>query len=352
MLPDFFRLIGSDRYLAPEEVSRATGPHALVGAAWDVYARDFHRFTGATLDPQFDRLSHPGTLTGRVRLDPDTTVLVAGTGPSLLASMHGVKRVRGHVRIFTSPEGAAMLAGYGVKADLVLVDPASSVSPKSGAAVAADWRTPRELLAGVSPELLFVPAASPTWGVWPATAVAMAVDAGASRVAIVGFDESSHAGRRPDEARAPLLELIARLAPFTAFDCGGVSVPARGWVAASVHEVAGNPVSGRLEMSLWRAASREERALLLREELAELAPILDRARELSASTTLADGTIGEVIAWREQPRVRVLLQESLGVSLLPRLWRLGADQSYGRSRRVRLALSEIVAQADAFAAAA
>jgi hypothetical protein len=92
--------------------------------------------------------------------------------------------------------------------------------------------------------------------------------------------------------------------------------------------------------------------MLLRDELAELAPILERARELSASTTLSDEASGEVIGWREQPRVRVLLQESLGVSLLPRLWRLGADQSFGRTRRVRLALSEIVAQADAFAAAA
>ncbi len=352
MLPDFFRLIGSDRFLAPDEVTRATGPHALLGSAWEVYTRDFHRFTGASLDPQFRRLLHPGTQTGRVRLDAGTTVLVAGTGPSLLNAMHGVKRVRGHVRIFTSPEGAAMLAGYGVKTDLVLMDHASSVGPRGGPMVAADWRTRRELLAGVSSESLFVPAASPTWGVWPATAVAMAVDAGASRVAIVGFDEGATLGRRPHQGRAALLELIARLAPFTAFDCGGTVAPARGWVAASVHEVAGNPVSGRLETSLWRASGRDERAMLLRDELAELAPILERARELSASTMLSDEATGEVIGWREQPRVRVLLQESLGVSLLPRLWRLGADQSFGRTRRVRLALSEIVAQADAFAAAA
>jgi hypothetical protein len=352
MLPKFFRLIGSDRYLAAEEVARATGPHALIGAAWDVYASEFGRFTGATLDPRFHRLAHPATQTGRIRLDADTTVLVAGTGPSLLTAMHGVKRVRGHVRIFTSPEGAAMLAGYGVRADLVLVDPASSISAKGGSLVAADWRTPRELLTGVSTESLFVPAASPTWGVWPATAVAMAVDAGASRVAIVGLDESSTANQKRGEERVALLELIARLGTFTAFDCGGAVAPARGWVAASVHEVGGNAVSGRMDMKLWRAAGRDERALLLREELAELSGILDRARELSASTALADAAVAEVIAWREQPRLRVLLQESLGVSLLPRLWRLGADQSTGRSRRVRLALSEIVAQADAFAAAA
>ena len=74
--------------------------------------------------------------------------------------------------------------------------------------------------------------------------------------------------------------------------------------------------------------------------------------ELSACTTLPDGAISEIVGWHEQPRLRVLLQESLGVSLLPRLWRLGVDQSSGRSRRVRLAFSEITRQADAFAAAA
>ena len=205
MLPDLFRLIGSDRYLAPEEVTRATEPHALTAAAWDVYTNHFHGFTGATLDPQFHRLAHPATHTGRVRLGADTTVLVAGAGPSLRAAMHGVKRVRECVRIFTSPEGALMLGAYGVKADLVLVDPSSTVSPKGCPLVAADWRTPRELLAGVSPESLFVPAPAPTWGLWPATAVAMAADAGAARVALVGFDESSTLSQRPDEARAALL---------------------------------------------------------------------------------------------------------------------------------------------------
>jgi hypothetical protein len=256
------------------------------------------------------------------------------------------------VRIFTSPEGAAMLGVYGVKADLVLVDPLSGVSPKGCPLVAADWRTPRDLLAGVSPESLFVPAPAPTWGLWPATAVAMAADAGASRIALLGFDDPSRLSRRPDEARAALLELIARLGRFTGFDCNGTGAATRGWVAGAVHEIAGRAVAGPLETSLWRAASRDERALVLREDLAELSPVLERARELSASTTLPDSAISEVLAWREQPRLRVLLQESLGVSLLPRLWRMGPDQSVGRSRRVRLALSEITGQADAFAAAA
>jgi hypothetical protein len=175
--------------------------------------------------------------------------------------------------------------------------------------------------------------------------VALAADAGASRIALLGLDEEQ-------TALTPLLELIARLAPFTAFDCCIQGAGRRGWVPALMHEVAGTKQVGRLETSLWRAQSREERELLLRDDLAELAPILDRARRLHASAALDDGAVAEIIAWREQPRLRVLLQESLGISLLPRLWRLQPDESLARSRRVRLALSEIVSQADAFAAAA
>jgi hypothetical protein len=352
MIPDLFRLIGSDRYLSPEEVSRASEPHALMASAWDVYMTHFHGFTGATIDPQFHRLSHPATRTGRVRLGADTTVLVAGSGPSLVSAMHGVRRVRDRVRIFTSPRGAALLAGYGVEPDLVLVDPLSGRSPKGCPLVAADWRTPRDLLAGVATESLFVPTPLPTWGVWPATAVAMAADAGASRIALVGFDHPDGSASTAGEALTALLELLARLAPFTAFDCNGTSAPARGWVRASVHEIAGTPVAGALETNVWRAPSPDQRELQLRDDLSELAPVLERVRELGACAALSEAAIGEVIGWREQPRLRVLLQESLGVSLLPRLWRLGPDQAFGRSRRVRLALSEITRQADALEPAA
>ena len=93
------------------------------------------------------------------------------------------------------------------------------------------------------------------------------------------------------------------------------------------------------------------RAGQLNTELIELAPVIDRARQVLTSAASFDRAIDEVLSWRSQPRVRVLLQESLGVSLLPRLWRLGLEQSAGRSRRVRLALSELVGQADALGAA-
>ena len=170
--------------------------------------------------------------------------------------------------------------------------------------------------------------------------MAIAAEAHAARVALLGFD-----------AKAPLtalLELIARLAPFVALDCD--ATPKRGWVGASVEECAGAEIVEPLDVNLWRAPSREERAAQLRADLEELAPVLDLARQM-LTTTPAERAMDGILAWREQPRLRALLQESLGVSLLPRLWRLGLDPTAGRSRRVRLALGEIVGQAEALAVA-
>src|SRR5215207_2520020 len=95
MLPHFFHLIGSDRFLTPTEVEQAAEPHPLTASAWELYASHFQGFTGATLDPLFHRLVHPATRMGSVRLDPGTAVLVIGTGPSLLAGIDAVKEMRG-----------------------------------------------------------------------------------------------------------------------------------------------------------------------------------------------------------------------------------------------------------------
>ena len=339
MLPDLFRLIGSDRYLTPEEVERAAGPHSLTAAAWEVYASHFDRFTGATLDPQFHRLVHPATQTGRVRLGSDATVLVVGTAGTPLRQFEVVAKAREHFRIFTSPRGAGLLRQHGLVPDLVIVEdhvhPAMTQCPL----VAADWRAPRAALTGVAPEALFVPAPQLTWGIWPATAVAMAADARASRIALLGLDTE----QAPLKA---LLELIARLAPFTPLDCSEGAIP-RGWVKATVQECAGSTQHGTLETNVWGAPTPAERSEQLRADLTELAPVLKRACHFLASTRALDTCIEEAFGWREQPRIRVLLQESLGVSLLPRLWRLGPQLTAGRSRRVRLAMSEIVGQADA-----
>jgi hypothetical protein len=86
----------------------------------------------------------------------------------------------------------------------------------------------------------------------------------------------------------------------------------------------------------------EERAQQAHAELVELAPTLDRAarilglaegaREMGdiASTLALEAAMEEVLRWRYQPRVRTLIQETLGASFLPRLWRAGVAPAAGR----------------------
>jgi hypothetical protein len=380
MLPQFFRLIGSDRCLTMAQAEQATQPHPLLPAAWEVYQQHFQEFTGATLDPLVHRLSHPATRVASLDLEPDATMIVVGTGPSLRPNIAGLKRLQGRARIITSPRGAEALLPHGIVPDVVLVEHQTALDAHHSARhlgdctrnvlascplVAADWRTPSVLLTGVADESLFVPAPLPTWGLWPATAVALAVDAGVSRAALLGIDLGS-AGM-PDPAHAPLaavLALLARLAPIVALDCGAGGATKRGWMKASIDEAAGATVSGPCELRAGGAPSMAER---LRDALGSLnrhAYVVERARVLLAAataaasgsprggTTLEDGAV-ELMAWRDDADVRVFAQEVLGLSFLPRLWRLGLDASLGPSlwRPLMLATHELVCQADALAAA-
>lgn len=340
MLPDLFRLIGSDRYLAPAEVARAAEPHSAMDAAWQVYASDFGGFTGSTLDPRFHRLAHPAAHAGRLHLEPDTTVLVTGTDASLFDHVAVVKDVRRRVLIFTSTRGAEMLAAHGVTADLVVAEPHGRPAAAAGPAalVAAEWRTPAWLLAGVAPERLFVPSPVLTWGPWQAAAVAMAADAGAARIALLGIDAEG-AGEAPLKS---VLELLARLVPFTAFDVGRAGVrgaPKRGWVSATLADIPGTKLVDPLAVNLWAAPASEERVAQARQDLEALAPLRERARVAE---------IDELIAWREDPRVRVLVQEALGASILPRLWRAAGQESGRAARRPQAvrAVRELARQAD------
>ena len=370
MLPDLFRLIGSDRFLSAGEVERASGPHSGTAAAWDVYTTHFQRFTGATLDPDFARLRHPAVHTGRVKLAPDTTVLVVGADPSLDRQVAAVKALRPRVRIFTSARGAAALRGYGIEPDLVVVEYQNATAARhairqramtwnGNAVVAADWRAPATLLARIPRELLFVPSPAATWGLWQATAVAMAADAKASRIALLGVDLTDP-GDAPLKA---LLELLARLAPFTALDCTGGATPKRGWVTADVAEIAGTKVVGQLDTNWWAAPAAAARAEQAHADLVELAPTVDRAQRLLsvaesaremgdiASTLAVEAGLEEIMGWRHLPRVRVLIQETLGASFLPRLWRTGVDPSLGRALRrpLLLATHELTRRADTLA---
>jgi hypothetical protein len=378
MLPAFLPAIGSDRYLTPTEVERASQPHPHIAAAWDVYTQFFQGFTGASLDPMFHRLAHPAVNLGSVHVEADTTVLVAGTGPSLRANIDAIRRAQGHLRVFTSPRGAEALLSHGIVPDLVIVEHQTALDAHHSARhvtdamsaiagcplIAADWRTPAALLAGVHFSSLFVPASLPTWGLWPATAVAMAAAAGAERVALVGIDLGT--AERPDPAHAPLgalLGLIARVSPIVALDCGEGGARKSGWILASVDEVAGKPLPGRCEVSTHRAPSIAERREHGAQALQDIEPIASRALVLLSRALAARGrrhpgpvapledAVTEMMAWRKDAAVRTILQESLGLSFLPRLWRIGIDPSLGHAlwRPVALAMHELVQQADTLA---
>jgi len=375
MIPDVFRVIGSDRCLTAADAEAAGGAHPLTASLWEVYAQHFRCFTGATLDPQFQYLAHPATKTGVVRVRAGEVVLVVGTGPSLHAHIDALVRVRDHLRIVTSPRGAAALASHGIVPDLVLVEHQSAIHAHHTARtfgdrglsvlarcplVAADWRTPSALLSSVAPTDLFVPSRLPTWGLWPATAVAVALDAGASAVALLGIDFDLPTA--PDPAHAPLravLELLAQLAAAPTFDCGAGTFE-RGWAAARLDEIGGARVWGRLDTEVHPAPRQSQRLREARGALAELGPILERAAALEAFalkarshrgrwTPALEAGVEEIMRWREDRRVRVLLQESLGVSFLPRLWRIGIARSVGGAlwRPLLLATHELIGQARA-----
>jgi hypothetical protein len=378
VLPRFFPLVGSDRYLTRTELERAAGPHPLTESAWDVYQQHFGAFTGTTLDPLFHRLTHPGRRCGSVQLAPGTAVIIVGTGPSLRPNIAALKRLHGRARVFTSPRGAEALLPHGIVPDLVVVEHQTALDAHHSARhlgdctdevlpacplIAADWRTPAALLRGVANDALFVPSPVPTWGLWTATAAAMAIEGGASRVALLGVDLGTAA--QPDPAHQPLtalLALMARLAPIVLLDCGSGATK-RGWLKASLDEAAGAGVSGICTVALHPASSMQERFAEARRALESHSNVVERARGLLALASEArsgNACLGphlqtaadEMMAWGDDAAVRVFAQECLGLSFLPRLWRTGVDRSLDQAlwRPLMLATHELVRQADALRA--
>jgi hypothetical protein len=380
MLPEFIRLIGTDRFLSAAEVEQAAEPHPLTASAWDTYTTHFQGFTGATLDPQFHRLTHAAQRTGALRFEPGTTALVVGSGPSLRANIDVLVTLGRRFRVITSPRGAEVLLDHGVVPDLVLIEHQTALDAHHTARqsrdrstnvlgrcpmVAADWRTPGALLTGIEPDALFVPSPLTTWGLWPATAVAMAMEGGATRIGLLGVDLGTEAV--PDPIHAPLrslLELLVRPAPVTALDCGANGARKKGWIKANVEELAGERLTSPLATWLWKAPAMDERVQAAKAGLAELAPILERARTirtialdaragtLPQQANTLEAAVEEITGWSRNARTRVLLQECLGAAFLPRLWRIGIDTSLGDAlwRPLLLATDEIVSQADTLAA--
>lgn len=378
MLPRFFQAIGTDRYLNEREVMEATGHHPELGRAWHLYRAMFDGFCETQLDPMFHRFTHPARVTGSPVLSADDAVVVVGNGPSAIRQMAALTRVRHRVRVFTSARGAELLAGHGLVPDLVLIEHRTALDAHHSARhvhdggtdvlsavplVAAEWRTPASLLAGVTPDRLFVPDLWPTWGLWPATAVALAAEAGAGRIALLGIDLGT--AERPDPAFEPLailLSLLARLVPGRTFDCGIGGAAKDGWAPEAIGELASTATFGALEITRRVAPPMDERVVLAADALGRLAPVVARAREILALALSARAgapdlvalreAAAEMFSWQRDRRARVDLQETLGLSFLPRLWRFGIDLSLGPAlwRPLVLAAHELVNQSDQLAA--
>jgi len=358
--------------MSSEELRAAVGDHPQTTEAWWLYHAAFNGFCETGLDPLFHRLWHPARSVGSLASMQGEAVLVFGTGPSALEAMPSLVRMRDRTRLFTSPRGAELLAAHGLVPDLVLVEHRTAIDAHHAARhvgdagadplravplVAAEWRTPRALLAGVSPERLFVPDSLPTWGLWPATAVAVAADAGAARIGLIGIDlgTTDHA----DSAFAPLtglLGLMSQLITADTIDCGSSGARKRGWTVGTLDEVAIGRELNPLTAHVRPAASPDERLGLMRERRRSLSPVVDRAREILAIGLRARGgghVIGlesiasELLSWCWETDVRLHLQEDLGLSFLPRLWRTGLDLTLGAAlwRPIVLATHELIGQA-------
>ena len=371
MLPEAFAVIGSDHHLDQHEVEARVGDHPHTAEMWQLYQDAFDGFCETQLDPLGHRLTLPVYATGRLVLDTTDSILVVGTGPSLLPALPALRRYRRRVQLWTSPRGASLLARHRLMPDLVIVEHRTALDAHHAARarldgqldalataplVAVDWRTPPSLIAGVDAERMFVPAPLPTWGLWPATALALALNAGATRVGVLGIDLGTAAS--PDPAHEPLrrlLELIARLSMAALLDCGEVGARKTGWPVRPIEAILSDRNTTPLGVVREAAPTPEERQQQARATLQQLSPTITRARMILAAAEhprrtpaelvkLAD----EILSWRHDFSIRVCCQDTLGLSFLPRLWRLGIDRSLGPSlwRPLVLAMHELVGQAD------
>ena len=373
MLPAFFHAIGTDRYLTSDELRAAVGEHPLTWDAWSLYRTSFDGFCETRLDPQCHRLEHPARTVGKLQSMRGEPVIVFGTGPSAFASVTTLKRMRDRVRLFTSPRGAEVLAAHGLVPDLILVEHLTAIDAHHSARhlrdaavnplrlaplVAAEWRTPRALLASVAPERLFVPDPLPTWGPWPATAVALAGEAGASRIGLLGIDLGT--AQQPHQAFVPLtrlLGLLARLMAADTIDCGANGSRKRGWKVDSLDTMASDNALSPLSIDRILAPSIDDRIGAAQETRARLSAIVDQARHMLAlglraragdSVTGLEDAARDMLAWAADVDARIDLQEGLGLSFLPRMWRTGIDLALGHAlwRPVVLATHELIGQAD------
>lgn len=374
--------IGRDAALEPEEMSPDLPCESeLLRSCWTAYERDWGRFCGTQLDPQCWRLSHPARWTGLPRVTGAAPVVIVGTGPSLAVALDELSRCRNGLHIFTSPRGADALADAGIAADLVLIehqtplDAYFSVQAFSQRGrrwggpvplIATDARTPAALLTDVPQDRLIVLNPMPTWGLWPATAAALAMAAGASTVALLGIDLGTTA--QPDPQQGPLIELLRLLTigtDATCVDVGRCAAAKPGWTRDALAAVAS--VDGGRSMTLDRGpwTTVDDRVQKAEQSWRETSGVVDEARagldvalrvragDRARPTLLAlRQALDRLWGWRSSSAVRQHVQAGLGCSYLPRLWRVPPDPALGPLLWRPLALSahELVHQHGALGA--
>jgi hypothetical protein len=362
--------IGADRYASRDELTWPS-PHdaAWLDDVWRVYQEQFDGFTGSRLDPEFDRFTHPAPSWGALHIDGGTTMLVIATGPSLASEMDALRRVRDRVLVATSPRGAEALAAFQLAADLIVVEHASALDAHTAtdgvtrtqwmqqAWVAAELRTPRSLIAGVPGNRLFVPHAWPGWGVWPATAVALGMSAGAGRIGLLGVDLGSPLGVAPEHMPlAAVLGLLARTGVAACVDYGPHGAVKEAWEPGDLSRLNPSARPRPLQVETWPIGDRHFVTEAARWRAAA-DPLLMRARQALAMAIIARDGGGPdparmaadiVRGWGADAALRTTLQEMLGVTFLPRIWRAGIDLQHPERlwRPVILAVHELVAQAD------
>jgi hypothetical protein len=362
--------VGADRYASREELAWPSDRDtAWLDDVWHVYQEQFDGFTGSRLDPEFDRFTHPAPSWGTLRVDKGATLLVVATGPSLAGEVESLRRVRDRVLLATSPRGAEALAAFGLSADLIVVEHPSALDAHTAsdaiprgewmrhAWVAAELRTPRELLSGVPEQRLFVPQSWPGWGLWPATAVALGLGAGAGRVGLLGVDLGSPLGVAPEfMPLAALLGLLARTGVAACVDYGARGAVKEAWSPGDLSRLDSSPRVRPPHVETWPIGDRHFITEAARWR-AGAEPLLMRARQALAMAIIArDGGGPEparmaadiMRSWGTDAARRTALQEMLGVTFLPRIWRAGIDLAHPERlwRPVILAVHELVAQAD------
>jgi hypothetical protein len=362
---DLYRAIGDDRYVTPGELPPESGDAGR--ALWEVYDRHFGRFTGAGLDPAFARFVRADVPFGQPRFSPGWPVIVAGGGPGLDAAAADLRAVRPRVLVVSDPAGAAELERHGLTPDLVLVE--------RGPGGRNDVPCGETPLLGSRAALLIEPSAPlaafergagvrrlardlPSWGVWPATAVAVALRGGATRLVTVGLGGTVDA-----DERARTDALLSALALHCSAECLEVAPPSgrAGWWPVSWPNVVPVDAPGSAALT-WQDAGD---TTLLRAEaerdLLFLAPLLPHARE--ALTLARRARAGEAVSsrdlcraiemllvWGADPSIRWALHRALGLTFLPRLWRTGVSMAAPQRlwRPLVLALHELLEQADRF----